>query len=286
MMPASRPISLFHDADADVFHQAFQEAWWNGEPVEIWAVSVVMLRPYAVVGLAAAIHWCEQNGRGVTFRGPASPNVFDHLGLYDVLPATVNVQRQAGTALPYASGPDIILPIRMVRNDAEVNATVEEFIESSREKDGWIRGIAVPVAQECLSEALDNAMEHSGSGACFVSACSASERGPLSLSIVDLGVGIPNHLRQREKYAEYSDELALNSAVEERVSGIEDNDRGFGLNYLRERARKSGAGIVAIRAGEAELRLKFESGKESRENTSISKLPGTWIRIEIRQEGY
>jgi hypothetical protein len=277
------PISLYNDETAEALHEALDEVWRNPTDVELYARSMHTADPYVLCGLAAAMHWLVSQGHAVILHGTPFSRHLEEMGFYECLPEGIEIRGVQRTNC--SRNWKALLPIRNVQSDEDVNTAVGEFVENCGAARGWIKGIGQKIGEQSLAEALDNAREHSASEVgSFVGAWVYSQDGPLHLAVVDMGVGIPNHLRRRAIYREATDEEALVLAVQERVSGLEDKTRGFGLDNLRRAARDVGkSGLVALRGGSGELRVRIRGRREQRMTSSNSQLPGTWLRMEIKR---
>jgi len=276
-----KSISLYAEESDERFHASFDSLWVEPTDVEIFAQGLYDANPYVLCGLAAVSHWLISQGFSVTLNAPTASRHLDEMDFYLALPDKVRVAGRSTAS--YQPNWKAILPVRNVRSTSDINSVVREFIDYGREAKNWLRGISTKIAETCLGEGLDNAREHASSTlGIFAGAWAYHDDGPLCLAVVDLGMGIPNHLRRSPKYCELSDEDALRQAVQQRVSGVDDPHRGFGLPNIRQAASESGRkSVVAIRAGEAQLKAYFDRGKTKREIESTAWVPGTWIRIEI-----
>lgn len=271
-------------SDPELLHRSLDPLWYQVDDLEIWGTDVTTAEPYILCGLAAALHWFCLRGLEVTFRGPQNARHLEEMGFYDVLPECVKVEgrEKARSGTTWKA----VLPIRHIRDSSTIDQTTEEFLENAKDRAAgrWLGGVSQSIAAECLAEALVNAMEHSQSQVGFFAGAWAYDRdGPLSIAVVDLGVGIPDHLRRRDVYSGLNDQLALRRCVEDRVSGLPDPHRGAGLHYLLAAARRAGGGRLAIRAGEAELQARLQRKSDRRTTTTVAGLPGTWIRLNIKR---
>lgn len=240
-------ISLSDDPESDTFHQAFDPHWFDTARLSIYATGVAKAGPYLLCGLAAASHWYAEQGRPVRFHSPYAPVHLEQMRFFEALSSSTSVSGRGATSKAGKTNSRVLLPLRRILEDASPDQVVTEFLENTRDAQGWLQGVGLQLDQGYIVELLGNALEHANSEpGCFVASSSEGSAGPLSISIVDLGIGIPGHLRQRELYRDLSDEEALREAINEGVSGIDDKYRGFGLHHARSAAADSGRDCCAF----------------------------------------
>lgn len=88
-----------------------------------------------------------------------------------------------------------------------------------------------------VAELCDNAMDHGRNqvGAWAAVQRVSEPRPQVSIAISDLGIGIPEHIRQR--YPEWSDDsAAIALATEQGITGTSDPHRGIGFSAVTEAA--------------------------------------------------
>lgn len=143
------------------------------------------------------------------------------------------------------------------------------------------RGVASYLAR---TELCGNAVEHGRNDlGCYLAAQRYGGRGRRTvLSIGDLGIGVPKHMRQ--VYGDASDRRMLRKAIEEGVSGTGEEHRGNGIPSVLEEARNSRMryALLEIRSGKAILNHRLGRGGSSKTTTAgaLNKL-GTWICFEL-----
>ncbi|HEX5593106.1 MAG TPA: hypothetical protein VFX35_07140 [Solirubrobacterales bacterium] len=105
----------------------------------------------------------------------------------------------------------------------------------------------------------------------------------VSIAISDLGVGIPEHIRQR--YPEWSDDgWAIAYATEERVSGTGDPHRGFGFSAVFEAALTSSLSAARMDILSANGFCRTQSVQENRKTEAMPATRyrrGTWITYDL-----
>lgn len=280
---AMKAISLVDDADAEGLHRQLGPFWTETGDLQVFARTVTTASPYMLCGIVLALHWFSSRCIRVSLEAPQFSRHLEEMGFYDVLPSNLAVRGRDPQSPPHNW--KALLPLRQITTYEHIEQATLEFIENCRGATGWIRGIGTRVGEECLAEALNNVYDHSESSVGgFAAAWTYAKDGPLNISVVDSGVGIPAHLRRRATYSHLSDHDALNICVQERVSGLENKERGFGLFHLREAARAAGRATVVLRAGEAEMRARLQGRHDNRVLQPVPKTPGTWVRIEIAKK--
>lgn len=136
-----------------------------------------------------------------------------------------------------AEEPDAVLSVTRLdhHNDAERVAARTEQILEYQLSDVSPLGQAAFMA---VSELCDNAMDHGRNplGAAYAAVQRVTEPRPqVSIAICDLGVGIPEHIRQR--FPEWSeDSSAIAHATQAGVTGTGDPHRGIGFSAVMEAA--------------------------------------------------
>lgn len=179
---------------------------------------------------------------------------------------------------------DAILPVTRIEEflDVEEVANRTQQILEYELPDVSALGQATFMA---VSELCSNAIEH-GSNPLggYVAVRRVHEpRRQISIAIADLGIGIPEHLRQR--YPEWIDDgWAIAHATEEHVTGTGDRHRGIGFSAVFEAAltRSLHAAQLSILSARGFCRVHLV--QEDR-NVEVFPTPqfrrGTWITYDL-----
>jgi hypothetical protein len=119
-----------------------------------------------------------------------------------------------------------------------------------------------------ISELCNNAVEHGASRFPAYAAAAADPNCPanLTIAIADLGIGIPEHLRQA--YPEWSDDsAAIAKATYDGVSGTGDSHRGFGYHHIFDEILRASlhAAEMEIYSANGFLRTRFFDGRRTYE---------------------
>ncbi len=141
--------------------------------------------------------------------------------------------------------------IRIRQLETEPGAFSADVFELwSRELGGMPPGIASSLADH-LDEVILNAIQHADSTiGCVVVGQAFPTTGKVEIAVLDLGITIPGHLRQRPEYNHLcSDADAIIKATEEGVTGASGiTNSGVGLYELKSYCRQ-GHGEMAILSG-------------------------------------
>ncbi len=179
---------------------------------------------------------------------------------------------------------DSILPVTHLEGFTaveEVAAQVREILEY-QVHDLSPLGDATFMA---VSELCGNSIEHGrhGSGALVCVRRVTEPRPTVSIAISDLGMGIPEHIRQR--YPEWSDdEFAIAQAMQPGVSGIDDPHRGNGFSETFDAALTSSlhAARIEIYSASGFVRDQIvQEGHKVDAFPAASFKRGTWIAYEL-----
>lgn len=238
------------------------------------------VHPMFLLRLRVFMDWHESRGRKVGVLAPRDPvtaTALTTLRLLDPL------EPSGFAGLPEAD--DILDPLPLVRlRDLtaveEVAGGVREILEY---RLTHLSG-AGEAAFMALSELGGNAVEHGANplGAWAIVAQNRDRRG-LSLAIADLGLGIPEHLRQR--YPElHDDTFAIATALQEGVSGTGGPTRGYGLPYVLDAALtpRLQAARLTIHAASGFLRSEIVQGSVTHDPFPAAQYRrGTWVTLDI-----
>jgi hypothetical protein len=168
------------------------------------------------------------------------------------------------------------------------HTTVEEVAAATREILEYQYTDVSPLGHACymaVSELCANAIEH-GSNAlgAYVAVQRFSEPRPrVSVAISDLGIGIPEHIRQR--YPEWADDgFAIAHAMDPRISGTGNPHRGNGFPETFEAALVSSLSAARLDMHSANGFVRTQIVQETKK---IEMFPaaafkrGTWIAYDL-----
>lgn len=179
---------------------------------------------------------------------------------------------------------DAIMPIARMLEFGEVEQVAERAREIMEYQlpDISFLGEATFMA---VSEFCNNAVDHGANdlGAYAAVGRMTEPRRQVSIAISDLGMGIPEHIRQR--YPEWSDDgWAIAHATQEGVSGTGNAHRGIGFSAMMEAALTGSlhAGQINILSANGFCRLQ-----NVQETPKVEVFPaarfrrGTWITYDL-----
>lgn len=182
-------------------------------------------------------------------------------------------------------GSDVVLPVTRLAGHQDVEAVAQRV----RELLEYEMTDVSPLGHACymaISELCGNAVEHGRNPhrACYVAALRRTDpRRQISVAIGDLGIGIPEHLRQQEPELA-DDDYAIARAMEPRVSGTGHPHRGNGYTETFEAALTSTlhAARIEVYSGLGIVRREIVQ-----ENSHVQAFPagnrrrGTWITYDL-----
>jgi hypothetical protein len=136
-----------------------------------------------------------------------------------------------------------------------------------------------------LSEMCDNATTHgrSDAGVAYVTAQRYQQRRCV-LAIGDLGIGIPERMRQAFPQLT-NDEEALREATKEGVTSTGEAHRGIGYQWVIDGMKETQvpAGELRIWSGHGRFRVDVRDGTQQRRDAWAveGRTVGTWVRLEL-----
>ncbi|WP_435771393.1 hypothetical protein [Nocardioides sp. SYSU DS0651] len=245
--------------------------------------------PLDLAGLVATAHWASAESIPVTVKVPTDDSVASYLERMNVLRRMPSRTRVVGRV---PTSPRTDLQGRLL----EVTHLTEGNVDDVADQVGRLvtsfyadySPTAGHVVYRACGELLANAVEHGRSvtGA-FVAAQTytgeTTDAPRLEFAVCDTGIGVMNHLRRNPRHSHLTrDEIALSTALQAGVSGVED-DRGNGLSDLVDHTRHHGRIHFQMRSGRGEIRVCGNA--ETREQT-LSDRPdqttGTWAWLAHR----
>jgi anti-sigma regulatory factor (Ser/Thr protein kinase) len=231
------------------------------------------LHPMFAVRLRVFVDWHRREGRAVGVVPPAegeARRVFRAMGIDPELDGD-----------PEA---DTIVPVTRLEEYREV----EETAERTQEVLEYQLHDVSPLGQAtfmAVSELCNNAIDHGRNnlGAYLAVRRISEPRRQVSIAISDLGIGIPEHIRQR--YPEWGDDgWAIAHATQEGVSGTGDPHRGIGFSAVMEAALTNSLHSARMDILSANGFCRLQSVQET---PKVEVFPaarfrrGTWIAYDL-----
>jgi hypothetical protein len=232
------------------------------------------IHPMFAVRLRVFVEWHRHEGRDVVVTPPVD------LPTRRVFQAMHLDPTQSGEARDH----DAILPVTRLDepNDVEdVARQIREILEYQL-TDVSPLGQAAFMA---VAELCDNALDHGRNalGAYVAPRRVVEPRRQVSIAISDLGIGIPEHIRQR--YPEWSDDgWAIAHATEPHVTGTGDPHRGIGFSEVQESALTTAlhAARMDIHSASGFFRLQIVQESRKLEVFPAARFRrGTWITYDL-----
>lgn len=255
------------------------------ESVEVDASALRFAAPTFLLRLRAFVEWHLARGHSVRVQCPTSPAVaryMSRMGIAEGLPDGVFVDLPEVDANPES---DVLIPICQLYQPADVDKLGEKLVPlfQGHSDDVAVFANAMHMA---TSELCGNAVEHGANPlGCYMAAQRyerPSRRTVLSLG--DLGIGIPEHMRRR--FTDLAgDRSALKEAVKHGVTGTEEKHRGNGFHWVMSEAQQSlmRHATLDIRSGRGHL-LQEAKANQPELKTTTRDAPnkiGTWVTFEI-----
>jgi anti-sigma regulatory factor (Ser/Thr protein kinase) len=243
------------------------------EPIELDCSKLELpIHPMFAVRLRVFIDWHSSRGRSVRLIPPEQPQARDVFEAMNI---------RGGTA---GQEDDAVVPVSKISEFTEVEevANRTQRILEYDLPDVSALGQATFMA---VSELCGNAIEH---GSNFLGGYVAvrrvqEPRRQVSIAIADLGIGIPEHLRQR--YPEWGDDgWAIAHAMDEHVTGTGDQHRGIGFSAVFEAAltRSLHGAQLNILSANGFCRVHLVQEERKVEVFPIPRFRrGTWITYDL-----
>ncbi len=232
------------------------------------------IHPMFAVRLRVFVDWHRHEGHVVSVMLPADKQTERVFRAMQIDPAQD----------PGESDDDAILPVTHLRD----HNAVEEVAGRTREILEYQLTDVSPLGQAAfmaVAELCDNAIDHGHNslGAYAAVRRVAEPRRQISIAISDLGIGIPEHIRQQ--YPEWSDDgYAIAHATEAHVTGTGDPHRGIGFSEVFDSALTASlhAAKMDIHSANGFFRLQVVQESRKPEVFPAARFKrGTWITYEL-----
>jgi hypothetical protein len=250
--------------------------------VDLSVVSFVV--PTFLLRLRAFIDFNLGCGRRVEVGAPRNRHVANYLSRMQI---SAGLPSEVFPDLPSvrtSEQGDVLVPITCLKSDIDVEemgARLYTLFQGHSEEDVAVFADAL---QEGFTELCGNGVEHGQNDlGCYLAA--QRYRGGnrrTVLSIGDLGIGVPEHMRRI--YGDESDRRMLRKALEEGATGTGDSHRGNGIPSVIEEARNAQIrhALLEIHSGRAVLKHRLRRDGSSKTATEVaSNKLGTWICLEL-----
>ncbi|HKT83104.1 MAG TPA: ATP-binding protein [Solirubrobacterales bacterium] len=232
------------------------------------------IHPMFAVRLRVFIEWHRDKGREVEVVVPADPNAASVFRAMAIDPLEAGGDHDN----------DAILPVTRLRDDHAVEDVSRQTKEILEYQLTDVSGLG-EAAFMAVAELCDNALDHGRNAlGAYVAVRRFSEpRQQVAIAISDLGMGIPEHIRQ--KYPEWDDDgYAIARATEEHVTGTGNPHRGIGFSEVLEAAltRSLHAARMDIHSANGFCRIQTVQEQRKQEVFPAARFRrGTWITYDL-----
>lgn len=257
-------------------------------PVETVVLDLTDLHfvdPLFLLRLRGFIDWHCSNGHPVRVVRPKSASVRNYLvrmRVTEELP--LECECDLGT-VHATDKSDVLIPIRRLASRAESDLLDDELATLYGAQFTGGLGRLADAFTRTVSEMCDNATTHGRSevGIAYVTA-QRYKGDRCVLAIGDLGIGVPEHMRQAFPGLTNDDD-AIREATIEGVTATGDPHRGVGYQFVIDGLKESSVplGEFRIWSGHGRFRVEIRHGKQVRRRAWAVDGPtvGTWIRLEL-----
>lgn len=230
------------------------------------------IHPMFAVRLRVFVEWHRHEGRTVEIVPPDDADARRVLEAMQVDPAMSG------------DDDDAVLPVTRLTDDTMAEEAARRTKEILEYQLTDVSGLG-EAAFSAVAELCDNALDHGRNalGAYVAVRRTAEPRRQVSIAISDLGLGIPEHIRQR--YPEWSDDgYAIAHALEPHVTGTGNPHRGIGFSDVFEAAltKSLHAARMDIYSANGFYRLQIVQEKRKPEVFPAPRFRrGTWIAYDL-----
>lgn len=257
---------------------------WTAESVVIDLSALTFVVPTFLLRLRVFVDFNLMCGRRVTVIAPRSRDVANYLSRMRI---AADLPDEVFPDLPSVRASeqgDVLVPITCLKSDIDVETMGAQLyaLFQGHSKDDV--AVFADALQEGFTELCGNGVEHGQNElGCYLAAQRyRGGRRRTVLSIGDLGVGVPTHMRRI--YGDESDRRMLRKALEEGATGTGDMHRGNGIPSVIEEARNARIrhALLEIHSGKAILKHHLRRDRSSKTTTeAASNKLGTWVCLEL-----
>lgn len=261
---------------------------WGDCPVTVDASALSFVTPTFMLRLRAFVDYNLRRGREVVVKAPASREVANYLSRMGI---AAGVAESVFPDLPSVRKRDqgaVLVPITRLHGSKDVEVMGDELYRLFQGHADDEVAVFADALQEAFTELCNNGVEHGTNPlGTYLAAQRYRGKSPKTvLTIGDLGIGVPEHMRQ--VFEDPSDRRLLRKALEEEVSGTGSSVRGNGIPSVLQEAESSRITYarLEIRTGHASLHHSVHRSGASRTDTSATAFKqGTWICFELGPPG-
>lgn len=255
-------------------------------PVVLDASRLGICHPMFLIRMRLFLDWHLAHGHDVSLRPPADPAVAQRLadmGVVADLPSDV-----IGAMATPGADAGALFPIRRLKTSNDVEDASAAATEVLHEQAPALAAWGDPVYM-AVSELCGNALQHGRHelGAYVAADRVTGDQRVFRLGVVDLGIGIPEHIRNRHPDW-HDDTAAISSALVRGVTGTKDPQRGNGFAEVFDEAldrllvRTLSAVNVDIRSGAGRVVVDLVDGRMTGDRGTVGRSRrGTWITYTV-----
>lgn len=259
------------------------------QPIVVDATALADCHPMFALRLRLFVDWHIAAEHVVRVLIPNDPRVAQYLadmGFGDGLPPEV----VEGLPKPAAESA-ALLSICRLRTSTDVEAASYAAMEVLHRQAIELAVWGEPVHM-AVSELCDNALQHGKNalGAYIAADRVEDTHKRFRLSIADLGIGIPEHIRAR--HPEWQDDTAaIIRALQRGVTGTGDPHRGNGFAEVvddvnRALVRAQSSVVIEIRSSKGGVLLDLVDGRVRPQGATVERpRRGTWITYTVATIG-
>jgi len=203
-------------------HSAIQMLRGFREEVRLYAGSVQFVTPREICGLRALVDHAAGLARCVVFDCPVNDDVHRYLARVDFyanLPSNVMLSRPV-PSLRRRDRRERLIEVVRIRTPDDVESLIRRVWDVAKAHFGG--GSVAVVCATAVAAATENVIDHARSPIGALVCAQRYQRIGLELAVVDLGRGIPTTLRQNPTHARLTDLEAVERAIEDGVSSVQD----------------------------------------------------------------
>lgn len=276
------PPGIYTIDDIDFLHtiEAARDGLIDFGPVQF-------IKPVGVVALLATMERLSKlsGTNSMKFSLPENPAVRQYLrmaGVFDAMRRLISFTNvQPEDVIPKRSPGRPMVPCKYFESEGDVEQLanqMEENFQSIMPGNGSL----LETCHTAFSELATNVVNHAESEGGYVLAQQYHYQSGriVEIAVADCGIGIQESLQKNRKYTNIlSDEDAIELAIKEGVSSLEDGYRGYGLYHVTYDVRRSNDRRLTIRSGYGTMVLQGNGSITKRRNST--NYPGTILNVTI-----
>ena len=275
-------VSVAPRSSGSEFHAAIADLSEPHDLVRLMAGSMAFVTPRETCGLRALIEYAARQSEEVVLDCPTDRDVhvyLERIDFYKDLPSNVALSHPRPEVRRKDRRADLI-EVTRIASEEDVGTLMERVSTVAKPQLG--SGPVANAFTTAVTEATENVVSHADSPIGAVVAAQRYDRTGLELSVIDLGAGIPATLARNPAHRGLADLAAIERALEDGVSSINEPGRGAGLWRLAEAVCRGRNATLVIGSGNGELGLAWENGRRRRyAAVPAIGIRGTWIWIRI-----